>query len=92
MLNPNLDRAALAAEFSRDGRVRIKDVLDPDVAEFLDGITLGADGKAVVVEIQYPVAKALEKADKHLKRVIKGAGGPDAILKRFAPKPKPAKK
>ena len=33
MLNPNLDRAALAAEFKRDGRLRIEDVLDPAVAE-----------------------------------------------------------
>ena len=33
MLNPDLDRAALAAEFARDGRVRIEGLLDPDVAE-----------------------------------------------------------
>ena len=33
MLNPNLDRAALAAEFSEDGRVRVEDVLDPEIAE-----------------------------------------------------------
>ncbi len=33
MLNPNLDRAALAEAFSRDGRVRIEGVLVPEIAE-----------------------------------------------------------
>jgi hypothetical protein len=32
MLNPRLDLAALHAEFARDGRIRIRDVLDPAVA------------------------------------------------------------
>lgn len=33
MLNPNLDRAALATDFSREGRVRIEGLLDPEIAE-----------------------------------------------------------
>lgn len=33
MLNPRLDLAALRAEFARDGRIRIRDVLDPAMAE-----------------------------------------------------------
>lgn len=33
MLNPNLDVNELAAEFDRDERIRISDILDPDVAE-----------------------------------------------------------
>ena len=33
MLNLDLDRAALAEQFRVDGRVRIKNVLDPEVAE-----------------------------------------------------------
>lgn len=32
MLNPRLDLAALRAEFARDGRIRVRDVLDPAVA------------------------------------------------------------
>lgn len=32
MLNPRLDLAALHAEFAREGRIRIRDVLDPAVA------------------------------------------------------------
>lgn len=72
--------------------MRLREDLDPDVAELLDGITIQADGKTVVVEVQYPVAKALEKAEKNLKRVVKAAGGPEEIMKRFAPKPKPAEK
>lgn len=33
MLNPNLDRQELAYRFDQDGRVRVDDVLEPDVAE-----------------------------------------------------------
>jgi SM-20-related protein len=33
MLNPKLDRAALAEKFAVDGRVRIENILDEDVAE-----------------------------------------------------------
>ena len=33
MLNPNLDRAALAAKFREDGRIRVENVLDPQIAE-----------------------------------------------------------
>lgn len=33
MLNPNLDRQELAWEFERDGRLRITEVLEPDIAE-----------------------------------------------------------
>ncbi len=33
MLNPDLDRAALAEQFAVDGRVRIENILDADVAE-----------------------------------------------------------
>lgn len=33
MLNPNLDTNELAAEFDRDDRIRITDILDPDIAE-----------------------------------------------------------
>jgi len=33
MLNPNLDRAAFAEQFAVDGRVRIENILDADVAE-----------------------------------------------------------
>ena len=33
MLNPNLDKKAIAEEFARDSRVRIADLLDPDIAE-----------------------------------------------------------
>ncbi len=33
MLNPDLDRAALAAEFARDGRLRVDNILAPEVAE-----------------------------------------------------------
>ena len=33
MLNPNLDRAALAEQFAVDERIRIENVLDADVAE-----------------------------------------------------------
>ena len=33
MLNPNLDRAALAKQFAVDERIRIENVLDADVAE-----------------------------------------------------------
>ena len=33
MLNPNLDRQELAFRFDQDGRLRIEDVLDDDVAE-----------------------------------------------------------
>lgn len=35
LLNPNLDLAAYAAAFQRDGRVQIENALRPDVAEFL---------------------------------------------------------
>jgi len=33
MLNPELDAAALAAEFAKDGRVRIRRLLEPGIAE-----------------------------------------------------------
>ena len=33
MLNKDLDTSALAAEFSRDGRIRITNVLQPEIAE-----------------------------------------------------------
>lgn len=33
MLNPDLDRAALVGQFAVDGRVRIENILDADVAE-----------------------------------------------------------
>jgi Rps23 Pro-64 3,4-dihydroxylase Tpa1-like proline 4-hydroxylase len=33
MLNRSLDRAALAAKFREDGRIRIETVLDPEIAE-----------------------------------------------------------
>ena len=33
LLNPNLDRSKLAAAFSRNGRVRVRDVLRADFAE-----------------------------------------------------------
>jgi len=40
MLNAGLDREALAEEYRRDGRVRIENVLDPDVAERIRSICL----------------------------------------------------
>ena len=33
MLNPNLNREAIAEEFAHDGRVRIENLLDEDIAE-----------------------------------------------------------
>jgi hypothetical protein len=33
MLNPDLDTAALTAKFREDGRLRIENVLDPEIAE-----------------------------------------------------------
>jgi len=33
MLNPDLDTKALAAEFEKDGRIRIENILTPGVAE-----------------------------------------------------------
>jgi len=33
MLNPDLDRVAIAAEYKRDGRVRIENLLQEDIAE-----------------------------------------------------------
>ena len=66
--------------------MRLREDLDKDVAELLDGISVEADGKTVVVEIQYPVAKALEKAEKNLKRFVAAAGRRKTLLKRFGPK------
>jgi SM-20-related protein len=40
MLNPNLNKAAIAEEFARDGRVRIKNLLDEDIAERIRDICL----------------------------------------------------
>jgi hypothetical protein len=43
VLNPNLGREAIAAEFAKDGRVRIADVLDDVAAEqrrFAYGVSL----------------------------------------------------
>ena len=67
--------------------MRLQEDLDPDVAELLDGITIEADGKAVVVEIQYPVAKALAKGAKHLKRLI-AAAAQKATAKQVGADPK----
>ena len=70
--------------------MRLREDLDPDVAELLDGITIQADGKAVVVEIQYPVAKAIEKGEKHLKRII-AAVAKKAMRKKLGADPKAKK-
>ena len=58
MLNPNLDRAALAEQYAADDRVRILGVLQPEVAERIFSICSGdvpweylthIDGKNVVI-------------------------------------------
>ncbi len=41
MLSPNLDRAALAAEFREGGRVRVENVLDQDYQEIFGIATAG---------------------------------------------------
>ena len=40
MLNPNLDKQKLAREFAVDGRIRIDDILDPELAERIRDICL----------------------------------------------------
>ncbi|WP_310476572.1 2OG-Fe(II) oxygenase family protein [Sandarakinorhabdus sp.] len=71
VLNPALDRAALAAEFARDGRVQIRDVLTAEsaaaVLELLSQQTpwglswqAGTDGPH---KLRQPAAAALNSAD-----------------------------
>lgn len=70
MLNPKLDRKALAARYAEDDRVRIADVLDSRVAERIREICLGPvpweyllhiDGRNLVVPAD--VFEAMDSAD-----------------------------
>jgi SM-20-related protein len=58
VLNPNLDKEAIAAEFAKDGRARIHDLLDEDTAERIRDCCLNhvpyeylthIDGKSLVI-------------------------------------------
>jgi len=83
MLNPNLDRAALAEQFAIDGRIRIEAILDADVAtrirecclesvpyEYLTNI----DGKNVVIT-EEEMQKLSDEQVRELQTNIMNAAG-----------------
>lgn len=84
MLNPQLDRAALAAEFKADDRILIRDVLVPEVAERLATqchqqvpfeYAYVMDGKATVSTREELQAWDAAKTAEFQRKLFETAGG-----------------
>jgi len=91
-LNPDLDRAAFAAEFARNSRVQIRDVLTKEAAETLRGILerqtqwgfayYGTGGTPVMLRRQELLAKTNEER-REIAASIHAAAAASAYAVRF---------